>query len=83
MASKMKDQTNLYSSWQARKIIYLYTSFCLQVKGILNDINKQDTFFLDCKHYHIMKRGAPPDKLGVLHNVLPIEFHGFTTRIDF
>ena len=31
---------------------------------------------------HMMKRGAPPDKVGVLHRLLPIEFHGFTGRID-
>ena len=37
--------------------------------------------FLDCKFEHMMKSGAPPDKIGVLHHLLPIEFHGF--RIDF
>ena len=31
----------------------------------LNDINEQDTSFLDCKHKHMLKCGAPPDKLGV------------------
>ena len=36
-------------------------SFYLQ--GILNDINEQDTFFLECKHKQMMKRGAPPDKV--------------------
>ena len=44
-------------------------SFYLQ--GILNDINEQDTFFLDCKHKHMMKSGAPPDK--VLYRLLPTE----------
>ena len=34
-------------------------SFNLQ--GILDDINEQDTSFLDCKHKHMMKSGAPPD----------------------
>ena len=41
----------------------------------------RDTFFLDCKHKHMMKRGAPPDK--VLHRLLHIEFYVFTGRIDF
>ena len=31
----------------------------------------------------MMKSGAPPDKVGVLSRLLPIEFHGFTSRIDF
>ena len=39
-------------------------------------INEQDTSFVDCKHKHMMKSGAPPDKFRVL------EFHGFTSRID-
>ena len=26
--------------------------------------NEQDTYFLDCKHKHMMKSGAPPDKFG-------------------
>ena len=30
-----------------------------------------------------MKSGAPPYKVGVLHLVLHIEFHGFTSRTDF
>ena len=42
-----------------------------------------DTSFLDCKHKHIVKSGAPPDKVGVMYPLLPIEFHGFTSRIDF
>ena len=39
-------------------------NFCLQ--GILEDINEKDTSFLDYKHNHWMKSGAPPDKFGVL-----------------
>ena len=50
---------------------------------MLNDINEQDPSFLDCKHKHMMKSGAPPDKVRVLYRLLPIEFHGFTSRIDF
>ena len=30
----------------------------------------------------MMRSGAPPDKVGVLHLLLPIEFHGFTSRIN-
>ena len=30
-----------------------------------------------------MKSGAPPDKFGVLHRLLQIEFHGLNSRIDF
>ena len=37
-------------------------SFNLQ--GILSDISEQDISFLDCKHKHMMKSGAPPDKVG-------------------
>ena len=46
-----------------RKYIFAQEIFYLQ--GILNDINEQDTSFLDCKHKHMMKCGAPPDKFGV------------------
>ena len=52
-------------------------------QGIINDINEQDTSFLDCKHKHMMKSGAPPDKVRVVYCMLPIEFHGFTSRSDF
>ena len=63
------------------KYIFPKESFFLQ--GILNDINEQDTPFLVCKHKHMMKSGAPPDKVRVLYCLLPMEFHGFTSRIDF
>ena len=49
---------------------------------ILDDINEQDTSLLDCKHKHMMKSGAPADNFGVLYRLLPIEFHGFTSRIN-
>ena len=29
----------------------------------MNDINEQDPSFLDCRHKHMMKSGAPPDKV--------------------
>ena len=44
-----------------RKYIIAQESFYLQ--GKLDDINEKDTSFLDCKHKHIMKRGAPPDEI--------------------
>ena len=62
-----------------RKYIFAQENSYLQ--GILNDINEQDTYFLDCKHKHMMNSKAPTVK--VLYRVLPIEFHGFTRRIDF
>ena len=47
------------------KYILEQESFYLQ--GILDDINEKDTSILDCKHKHMMKSGAPPDKFGVLY----------------
>ena len=46
-----------------RKYIFAQESFYLQ--GIHNDISEQDTSFLNCKHKHMMKCEAPPDKFGV------------------
>ena len=63
------------------KCIFTQESFCLQ--GALDDIYEQDTSFLDGKHKHMKKGGAPPEKLGVLPGLFPIEFNGFTDRIDF
>ena len=71
----------LYSSWQAKKICVTQENFYLQ--GILNDINVHYTSCVICKRKVMMKSRAPPDKIGVLHCLLPIEFHGFTSRIDF
>ena len=50
---------------------------------LYSTINEQGTYFLDCKHKHMIKSGAPPDKFGVLLHLLPIEFHSFTNTIDF
>ena len=65
-----------------RTYIFAQESFYLQ--GIINDTNEQDTSFLDCKHKHMMKTELHLTKsefctvcLG-----LPIEFHGFTSRIN-
>ena len=62
-----------------RKYIFVQESFYLQ--GILNDINEQDTSFLDCKHKHMMKCGAPPDKFKV--NVPYNVPYMFTKRIPW
>ena len=60
---------------------YSFTQESFYLQGVLNDINVQDISFLDCKHKHMMKSGAPPDK--ILYHLLPIESYGFTSRIDF
>ena len=46
------------------KYIFTQESFCLQ--GIVDNINEQETSFLDCKHKHMMKSRAQHDKFGVL-----------------
>ena len=51
-----------------RKYIFAQESFYLQ--GILDDINELDTSFLDYKHKHMMKSGAPPDKFIVLYHMV-------------
>ena len=38
------------------------------------------TPFLDCKHKHMIKSGAPPDKSESYTVWLPIVFHDFTSR---
>ena len=43
---------------------------------------KRTHLFLTVKKKQ-MKSEASPDKSRVLHRRLPIEFHGFTSRIDF
>ena len=61
---------------------YIFTQVSFYLQGILDDINEQNTFFLDCKQKHMMKSRAPPDKFGVLDLLLAIESHGSTSRID-
>ena len=56
-----------------RKYIFAQASFYL--KGILNDINEQDTSFFDCKHKHMMKTRAPPDKLYRIFTYIIPWFH--------
>ena len=43
-------------------------------------MNRTHLFFT--KHNHMMKNGAPPDSFRVLYRLLPLEFHGFTSRTD-
>ena len=77
---RLQDQTVPYSSWQAWENIFLHKKVSIYKVYSMISMN---TTFLDCKHKHTMKSGAPPDKVRVLHCLLPIEFHGFTRRIDF
>ena len=53
--------------WYAGKIYFYSSSFYPKGILVLNDINEQDTSFLDCKHKQMMKSRATPDKLGVLY----------------
>ena len=62
--------------------IFFYTSI-FSPQGKLNDINEQNTAFLDCKHKHMMKSGAPLDNVRVLRRLLPIKFQDFISRFDF
>ena len=69
-----------YSFWQARKTCFCTRKFLSKVVSV---ILYHDIPFLACKHKHLMKIGAPSDKFGVHYHWLPIEFHGFNSRIDF
>ena len=48
-----------------------------------DDINEQDTSFLDCKHKHMMKSGAPPDKFGVLYSMVTYRIPWFHKQNNF
>ena len=50
--------------------------------NLLDDINEQDTSFLDCKHKHMMKSGAPPYKVGVLYPMVTYRIPWFHNRIN-
>ena len=54
--------------------IYLCTRKFLYTR-YTQDINEQGTSFLDCKHKHVIKCGAPPDKFGVLSCMFTYRFH--------
>ena len=76
-----KTKVCLIVPYRQGKYIFKQASFYLQ--GILDDINEQDTSFLNCKYKHMIKSGAPHDKFRILLHQLPKEIHGFTSRIDF
>ena len=44
-------------------------------------MNRTDLFWTVKKAHD--EKEAPPDKVGALYHLLPIEFHDFTGRIDF
>ena len=45
-------------------------------------MNEQDTFFVDCKHKHMMNCGATPDKFGALYLILVRKAGHWHTVID-
>ena len=47
---------------------------------MLDDINEQDTSFVDCKHKHMMKSGAPPDQFGVLYRMVTYKIPWFQKK---
>ena len=63
-----------------KKIHFAQENFYLQ--GILDDINEQHTSFLDCKHKHMMKVELHLTNSESCTVWLPMEFHGFTSRIN-
>ena len=63
-----KTRLRLIVPGRQEKHIFAQESFYLQ--GKLDDINEQDTSFLDCKHKHMIKSGAQPDKFGVLYRIV-------------
>ena len=48
---------------------YIFAQESLYQQGILDDIKEQNASFVVCKHKHMMKSGAQPDKLGVLYRM--------------
>ena len=50
---------------------------------MLDDINEQDTSFVDCKHKHMMKSGAPPDKFGVPYRMVTYRIPCFYKQNKF
>ena len=61
---------------------HAFAQECFHLQGIFSYINKRDTSTPVCKYKHMLKRGAPPNKFGVLYLVLYIEFHSFNCSID-
>ena len=63
-------KTRLCLTVPDRKEKYIFAQESFYLQDILDDINEQDTSFLDCKHKHMMNSGAPPDKFRVLYRVV-------------
>ena len=62
---------------------YIFTQESFYLQGILDDINEQGTSFLDCKHKHMMKSGAPPDKFIVLYRMVTYRIPWFHKQNQF
>ena len=62
-----------------KNIMFLHKK--VSIYKVYSTISMNRTSFLHCKHKLMMKSGAPPDKVGVLYRLLPIEFHGFRNII--
>ena len=75
-----RSDSALYFLAGMRKYISAQESLYLQ--DILNDINEQDTCFLDCKHKHMINAELRLTNSESCTVCLPIEFHGFTSRIN-
>ena len=61
---------------------YFYTrGFYLQ--GLLNKINEEDTSSLDCKHKHMTKSSAPPDKVRDLYRIFTYRIPWFHKQNQF
>ena len=61
---------------------YILAQESSYLQGILNDIIEKDTSFLDCEHKHTMKAELHLTKSESCTVCSPIEFHGFTSRIN-
>ena len=60
----------------------LHKTFYFQGIFSYTDINERNTSSPDCKHKHMLEKGAPPDKFDVLNALLHIEFHGVNSTVD-
>ena len=56
---------------------YIFTQESFYIQGILNNINEQDTSFLDCKHKHMMKRGSSLHKVRLLYRMVAYRIRWF------
>ena len=55
-------KTRLYRIVPGRQEKFILAQESIYLQGIFDDINEQDTSFVDYKHKYMMKSGAPPDK---------------------